>query len=784
MKPLTFWDRLGRAIRDRSFIVGSVLVVLFVVVAILGPEVAPHNPFLRDRIQTIDGELHRAPFPPSELYPLGTDSQGRDMLSLLLYGARQTLVIAFVAMALRLLLGLLFGTLAGWWPGSLFDRAVTALTEFLAAIPGLILAMLLVFAVGIRRGQLSFIVALSLVGWGEVTQIIRGHVMTIRNKLFILASRAVGLSPAQLLSRHVLPNLLATLLALVALEMGAVLLLQGELGFLHIFIGGGGVYITDTLQLGQAIHYFEVPDWGAMLGTSWRYFRSLPWLPIVPALAFFVTILGFNMFGYGLQRFIEKGRFHPSGWSLLRFFAVVALVLWGARSLLASSSLEAQFAKMARQFDTQRAWNDIAYLTQPELEGRPGGPGGGFQAAGYIAHQFEQAGLTPFPEGTHFQTYTAERGRVITPPVLEVLGADGELRLRFEGEISFDPVDIFSAERNTEANLVVLGNTGTQNVVEAPSESVLLLLDPASRPPGSYYEWPWAGVLRVVPDSQLRPSSQPPPSRHVFGVHGYPSLLIGESAARQMLAEAELDLGELQETLATGEKIVLPTDLRVRLNVGLIYEETTAANVVGYLPAADVQTQGDRILVLARYTGPPPRDGEIYPGADENASGVAVMLEVIRLWREIGFEPKRTVVFAAVDEGGARHFVNYPILPTGSEDTWTAVVLQGVGTGERQLARKGVGSGLTHMFDESAHRFGTGTDELEEWFFFFEQVRPRGLGQSPYFEPNPAYSGLVVYRRGDELSGTPDDTLDHLDPQLLGEAGQTVAHYLMVLANR
>jgi peptide/nickel transport system permease protein len=269
MKPQTFWQRLARGVRDWSFVIGSVLVAIFLLVAVLGPEVAPHNPYLRDRVQTVDGELHRAPIPPCDLYPLGTDDQGRDMLSMLLHGARQTLVIACVAMTVRLLLGLLVGAVAGWWPGSLFDQAVTGLIEFLTAIPGLILAMLLVFAVGIRRGQVSFIVALSLVGWGEVALIVRGTVMVIRKKLYILAARAVGLGSAQILSRHVLPNLLATLLALAALEMGGVLLLLGELGFVHVFVGGGGFYADDSVEIGQMIHYFDVPRRWLSSSPSW-----------------------------------------------------------------------------------------------------------------------------------------------------------------------------------------------------------------------------------------------------------------------------------------------------------------------------------------------------------------------------------------------------------------------------------------------------------------------------------------------------------------------------------
>jgi ABC-type dipeptide/oligopeptide/nickel transport system permease subunit len=770
MRPQTFWQRLARAMRDRSFIIGTVLVSLFVLVAILGPEVAPHNPFHRDRVQTIDGELHRAPIPPCDLYPLGTDDQGRDMLSMLLHGARQTLVIAFVAMTVRLLLGLLLGTVAGWWPGSLFDRAVTALIEFLAAIPGLILAILLVFAVGIRQGQITFIVALSLVGWGEVTQIVRGHVLTIRNKLFILASRAIGLSSAQVLSRHVLPNLLSTLLAMAALEMGGVLLLLGELGFVHVFIGGGGMYVDDGVNLGHVVHYFEVPDWGAMLGTSWSYFRTLPSLPLAPALAFFVAILGFNLFGYGLQRFIEKGRFHPSGWSVIRFFVVVALVLWGARALLASSSLEAQFADMARQFDLQRAWNDISYLTRPELEGRSTGPGGGFQAAGYIAYQFEQAGLTTLTNGTYYQSYPAVCGRVTAKPALAALGPDAEPRMRFDGGISFDPLVHFQAEGSREEELVVLGNLRGRRAIG----KIALLLDPLDLE-GQFARWDYppvshdAALLRLVPDDDLVRNDVAPVE------YSLPTLLIGESAARQLLAEAGLDLDELRGALEAGERIDLETGLRVRVEAGLAYEEVSGANVVGYFPGTDIRSQGERILVLATYTGPSPQEGVVFPGADDNASGVAVMLEVARLWRDLGFEPKRTVVFAALDTNGGFHFVNHSVFPTGFEDTWTTVTLDGIGAGGPQLVRMESGVGLARAFDQSARRFGVPTGELEDQRFFFT---------SRYGNIDQAYSGLVVVRPGDDLSGTPADTLDHLDPELLAEAGQTVAHYLMVLSSR
>jgi len=784
MKLLTFWQRLGRGVRDSYFIVGSVLVTLLVLAAVLGPEVAPHNPFLVKRLQWIDGELHKAPFSPGETYPLGTDDLGRDQLSLLLYGARTTLVMAVFATVVRLLLGLLLGTFAGWWPGSTFDRAVIALTEFLAAIPGLILAMIVVFAVGIRRGQIAFIVALSLVGWGEITQIVRGHVLAIRNRLYIVAARAAGLSSAAILSRHVLANLLATLLTLAALEMAGVLLLLGELGFVHVYIGGGRVGYE--MASFEAHHYFDVPDWGAMLGSSWRWFRSYPWFPMAPAMAFFVAILGFNLFGYGLQRFIERGRFHPSGWSVLRFLLVVTLLLFGARALLQGAGIEAQLAKLTRQFDVDRAWDDIAYLTRPELEGRPTGPGGGRTAADYIAFQFEQAGLTPAsPDGSYFHSYTAMRGRVTVVPTLEVLGADGEPLLQLTSGISIDPWQAFHAQGIAEAELQVQGNTGREMLALG---DVILMLDPEEE---LYRPWnlraPYAAALRLVSDDKLARNDQPPSVIHgyyqgVDSLPAFPNLLIGESAARQVLAQVGVDLGDLQTKMEAGEEVELSTGLQVRLTYGLLYEEVPAINVVGYIAGMDTRSQEERVMVAATYAGPSPKDGVVYPGADENASGVAVMLETARLMQDLEIVPKRTVVFVAFDDGGGGHFVNNPPLPTNRSNVWTTVIVHGVGAGGSRLARLEAGTGLARAFDQSARRFRVRTEELDEWPFFFVSNNSRLRWGDP--TAHTSYQAVAVTRAGDDLSGTPADTPEHLDPELLAEAGQAVAHFVMLLSSR
>ncbi len=227
---------------------------------------------------------------------------------------------------------------------------------------------------------------------------------------------------------------------------------------------------------------------------------------------------------------------------------------------------------------------------------------------------------------------------------------------------------------------------------------------------------------------------------------------------------------------------MLHTGLEVRLTVGLVYEEITATHVVGYIPGLDMESRGERILVAATYTGPPPQDGAIFPGADENASGVAVMLETARLMHDLEFVPKRTVVFAALDEMGGSEFVIFPALPTSRSDIWTVVILHGVGAGEPRLARLEAGSGLARAFDQGARRFEARTEKLDEWRFFFVSNYSRLRRGDP--RAHDSYQGVAVTRLGDDLSGTPADTLDHLDPELLAEAGRTVTHYLMVLSSR
>jgi ABC-type dipeptide/oligopeptide/nickel transport system permease subunit len=770
----SLWTRIIRAAKDASFILGAIMIATLVIIAVLGPEFAPHNPYLIQRIQWINGEIDRAPIEPNSIYPLGTDPLGRDILSLLLYGTRTTLVIALLATTVRILLGLILGALAGWRPGGIVDRFVSVVAGFFAAIPGLILAILIVYAIGIRLGQISFVIALSVVGWGEVAQIFRSHVFDIRKESFIEAAQAVGLSPIEILSRHVLPNLFATMLALISLEMANALLLLGELGFMNVFLGSGTFLPGDPFE--PNVLTFETPDWGAMLGTNWRSFRALPWLPGAPAAAFFISILGFNLFGYGLQRFSERGRFYPSGLSVLRFVAISMGVLFGVQYVLSVTGPEASFKDLARDFNVERAWNDITFLAREELDGRATGTEGRDLAATYIYRQFSEAGLTPFTSGTYFQTYPTQHGQITTVPVIELLDPDGDVLFTLREGLYFDPTQPFDFTGEYEDELVIFGN---QDYF-------------ASRFSGGFFFIIGAGgdrihyddivlAIRIVPDEYLPNVNFAPRFLGPLAFLGSePTLMMSESAAKNLIADLGYDLDVLTASLEEEQEVWVDTHIPIRVRVGLEYEQVPGVNVVGYIPGEDVRVQTQRILVAAPYTGPSPLGDIIYPGADENASGVAIMLEVLRLWREVGFEPDHTVVFAAFDENGGEHFVLEPILPTRSTDTWTTVIVYGLGAGEsRRLSRIQTGGALEAIFDESAKTMGYRTEPLDYWPFFFAGGGGRGWD----LPADPAFSGIVVTRPGDTYSNTPLDNVHHLDPIFIEEAGEALAHFLMVISS-
>ncbi len=401
-------------------LLGGAIVAVLIFLMLFGPRIVPFSPNTTQILVRIDGEWVVPPFPPSETHIWGTDPIGRDMFSLVVAGAQQTILMAFAVVAVRMLIGFVLGILAGWFHGSWLDRIIVGATQALAVFPTLVMAALLIFLIGFDGGMRTFVLALSLVGWGEIVQYVRGEVATIRPQPFIESAVSVGQRTSRLLLIHVLPNLAPSLISLAAIELGAVLLILGELGFIGIFLQGGA-----GTDFGL---YAMVPEWGSLLSNIRNWIRAYPWVGIYPTMAFFIAILGFNLFGEGLRRLIEEVGLVINRLFNKYTFALLGLAVAGLIWMQTNTGELVYFREQATEFDGQLAMAHIRDLTDRENGARAVGSPGLQTAAEYIRDEFRALGLQPAGEArTYFQADVRSYMTLDEAPTLTVEDGGAEL---------------------------------------------------------------------------------------------------------------------------------------------------------------------------------------------------------------------------------------------------------------------------------------------------------------------------------------------------------------------
>ena len=263
------WRRLKR---NRAAIIGGVIVLLFVAIAILAPLIVPYNPD--------EGDLTKRLSPPGREYLLGTDALGRDLLSRVIYGARISLQIQIVSVAIALAIGTLLGMLGGYYGGKL-DHLIMRFMDILLAFPGIFLAISIIAVLG--PGLLNLMLAAGIYSIPQFARIVRGSIITLKEKEFVEAARAVGESDSNILFRYLLPNSMAPIIIQTTLRMATVLLTASGLSFL-----GLGVQPPTA-------------EWGAMLSNARGYLITAPHVAMVPGLAIMLVVMGFNLFGDGLR---------------------------------------------------------------------------------------------------------------------------------------------------------------------------------------------------------------------------------------------------------------------------------------------------------------------------------------------------------------------------------------------------------------------------------------------------------------------------------------------------
>jgi peptide/nickel transport system permease protein len=268
------WLRLRR---DKFALAGLATIVVLVVVAVFARWVAPHDP----TTQFNEGLTVRGlPVGSSWKFLLGTDTLGRDLLSRLIYGARASLVVGILANGFALLLGLVFGLLAGYFRGWV-ETLIMRATDVMMAFPILLFAAALVAV--LRPSLWILVLVIGIVYWTPMTRVIHGEVLSIREKEFVDAARLTGCSGRRVLYRHILPHLVAPVIVYTSLGIATTVLFEAVLSFF-----GLGVQPP-------------TPSWGQMISDGQAYYLVAPHLIIYPGLCILVTVLAFNLVGDGLR---------------------------------------------------------------------------------------------------------------------------------------------------------------------------------------------------------------------------------------------------------------------------------------------------------------------------------------------------------------------------------------------------------------------------------------------------------------------------------------------------
>lgn len=265
---------IGRFIRTKPLgAFGAGVVLLVVVMAIAAPLFAPKDPSQTSLIDSL-----RA---PSASYPLGTDRNGRDMLSRIIYGARTSMGIGLGAVALGITVGAAVGLIGGYL-GGITDTLLQRLVDMLMAFPTIVLAMAIVAAAGITYSNI--ILAIGVTIMPSTARVVRSAVLTVRGLQYIDAAGALGAPDWRIILRHVLPNVAPPIIILTSVVLGQAIISEATLSFL-------GLGVQEPR-----------PSWGAMLsGNAQRYIEEAPWLVIFPGLALAIVVFSFNMFGDALR---------------------------------------------------------------------------------------------------------------------------------------------------------------------------------------------------------------------------------------------------------------------------------------------------------------------------------------------------------------------------------------------------------------------------------------------------------------------------------------------------
>jgi peptide/nickel transport system permease protein len=258
---------------------GGMIVLAFIIIGIIGPSVAPHDPNKQELTR-----MMKAPQGIGSPNVLGTDNLGRDIVSRVIHGARVSLLVAFAVVFVSGFIGVTLGAISGYLGGKV-DFVIQKLVEVVWAFPPLLLGITIMAFLG--QGLFNLILALVAQRWIPYCRVVRGQALSLRERDFVVAARCLGATQGQIIVRHIIPNLIQTSLVIGTFAMASSIIAEASLSFL-------GVGVPP-----------EIPTWGTMLADARIYISTAWWMPLFPGLCIFITVLGINLLGDALRDLLD-----------------------------------------------------------------------------------------------------------------------------------------------------------------------------------------------------------------------------------------------------------------------------------------------------------------------------------------------------------------------------------------------------------------------------------------------------------------------------------------------
>lgn len=264
-----FWKRFKR---NRLAVLGGVIVLSLFLIALFSPLISPYDPNEIDRKHILE--------PPSMTHPLGTDDLGRDVLSRMIYGSQISLAVGFVAVGIATIVGIFFGAISGYY-GGWIDRIIMRFVDIMLSIPTFFLILAVIAFVG--PGIWNIMVVIGLTSWMGVARLVRAEFLSLKEREFVLAVKALGASNMRIIFNHIMPNSMAPVFVSAVLGIASAILVESVLSFLGIGVQP------------------PAPSWGNILTLGKDNIEIAWWLSVFPGIAILITVLAYNLVGEGLR---------------------------------------------------------------------------------------------------------------------------------------------------------------------------------------------------------------------------------------------------------------------------------------------------------------------------------------------------------------------------------------------------------------------------------------------------------------------------------------------------